>query len=581
MLRSIVSDRGFHMHLRRPSAPTLIALLALFFALGGTAIAAPRHPVKHSSHRRSPRRVAIAHAAIIGGAEAETGTYPWMAFIFDNRGEQYGVCSGTVVSPNVILTAGHCAENVETGVVREPSSYSVVTGNVAWPASPRQVLSVSRVVVYPSFDPTLLTDDAALLILSIPTTAPSIPLASYPADSGRLEVGTVGIMAGWGNTYFGQEVPTERLRHGATVVQRTSYCENNARPFYGIYEICAIDPPSYQTSACNGDSGGPLITFNPSEEGDMELGIVSHGFGECSTEHPTVFTRTDVIAPWVNEWISTVKPPSEPAQAPSAAPTPAQQTSTPSPPPIEGVYRGVTSQEHAKIGVVIGSGGRRLTAIATTVTYRCRSGHSFSEPLEGLSNGEPESITASHTFTVNFAYGAENETVSGAIDQAHGEITGTLTSEWRTHRYGLCSTGLVSWTAQRSAAAASTAALTSPGDYDGRTNQNDRITVTVAPNGRQLSGLEFSAKYACPRHHSIHLTFSPSDSEAIEGFGTFTVHLGGHDYSGRIDGTFGLTLNSAFGTLEASTVTRYGHCHTGVIPWWASAPVQSSAAQHG
>jgi hypothetical protein len=61
---------------------------------------------------------------------------------------------------------------------------------------------------------------------------------------------------------------------------------------------------------------------------------------------------------------------------------------------------------------------------------------------------------------------------------------------------------------------------------------------------------------------------TPTEPWALESFGTFTVNLEGHDYSGRVDGTFGLTANGAvFGTLEASAVTRYGHCHTGVVPW--------------
>lgn len=573
---------------------TVCALVAAGFQLAicshsearHTRMPAPRHSVKRSSHRHPRRRAAIAHAAIIGGSEAEAGTFPWLAHIAYKNGEYAFYCTGTVVAPNVVLTAGHCAEDVEAGALDEPSGYAIVTGNVEWTASDRQVSGVSRVVVYPGFNRTYLAGDAALLVLSTPTTAPAIPLASYPSDSTILEAGTLGIIAGWGNTYSEQETPTERLRWAYTVLQSPSYCESKAAPFYEGEEFCAIDPPDLETGTCFGDSGGPLLAKNPSGSGDVELGVTSHLYGECNTSRPSVFTRADFIASWVAEWIAAVKPappPPAPSPPPSPSPSPpAKPTTTTAPttsasnapalPPIEGVYRGATSQANATIGVVVGSGGKQLTAIATTATYRCQSGHSFSEPLEGLSNGEPESITASHTFTVSFAEGANNETLSGSIDQAQGEITGTLTAKRRTRRYGPCSTGRVSWTAQRSAAAASTAALTSPGDYDGWTNQNDRITATVAPDGRQLSGLEFSARYACPRHHGVRLTKSfltPSDTEAIEDFGTFTVHLGGYDYSGRVDGTFGLTLNSAFGTLEASTVTRYGHCHTGVIPWWA------------
>jgi hypothetical protein len=188
-----------------------------------------------------------------------------------------------------------------------------------------------------------------------------------------------------------------------------------------------------------------------------------------------------------------------------------------------------------------------------------------------LSNGEPEPITTSHTFTVRFSGGPESETITGSINPANGAMSGTLTAKWTTHRYGLCSTGHVPWTAQRMAAAASTAPLATAGDHHGWTNQNGHILVTVAPGGRALTGLEFSATYKCPRHHNVHMSESfltPSEPATLEGFGTFTVLLTGHDYSGRVDGTFGLLPdNAAFGTLEASAGTRYGHCHTEVVPW--------------
>lgn len=81
-----------------------------------------------------------------------------------------------------------------------------------------------------------------------------------------------------------------------------------------------------------------------------------------------------------------------------------------------------------------------------------------------------------------------------------------------------------------------------------------------------------SAQYQCPHHHSLHLTepfLSPREPWPIESsFATFTVNLGGHSYSGRVDGVFALGGGAtAFGTLEASTVTRYGHCRTGLVPW--------------
>jgi hypothetical protein len=236
---------------------------------------------------------------------------------------------------------------------------------------------------------------------------------------------------------------------------------------------------------------------------------------------------------------------------------------------MEGVYRGSTSQS-TPINIVVGAGGHRITAIATKIVYLCRAGHSITEPMNGLSNEESEPISASHTFTVAFS-GKERETVTGAIDAENGEMSGTISARWLTHRYGLCSTGHISWVAQRTSPPLSTTVLAGAGNYHGWTNQDGHVFISVAHEGRQLTDVQFSARYQCAGHRSLHLAesfLSPTEPSPLESLGTFTLSLGGHNYSGRVDGAFGLNApGAAFGTLEASTVTRFGRCRTGVVPW--------------
>jgi len=568
-----------------PAATALLGTLLLVATLLASATSATALAMKPQKARRNQitvKRVRAerAHAAVIGGTPAESGSFPSLAFI-RGVGEEGGFqCTGTVVASNLILTAAHCAESLETGILDAPSGYKVVTGDVDWDAEPRQVSSVSRVIVYPGFVASLLDRDAALLVLATPTTEPSIPLWTA-SNAGTLQAGRAAEIVGWGQEYPEQEALPERLNWADTAVQGPAWCSNNAQDFYEQGELCAIDPPSYSTGACHGDSGGPLLVS--SAEGPVEVGITSHIFGECETTQPTVFTRTDILVSWVHEWAEAEKPPPPvaPPVTPTPAPTPAPAAPTPTaapvatpptppPPPVEGVYRGTTSQAATPFSVIVGSGGHRVTAVATQIVYHCRSGHTLTEPLEGLSNGDAEPITASHTFTVTFSGGPETQTITGTINPAAGALSGAISAIWHTHRYGLCTTGRISWNAQRSVTA-SAAALAPTGNYRGWTNQSGHITLAIAPGGRQLTDLEFSAEYECPRHHNVHLTesfLSPSEPWALETFGTFTVYLEGHDYSGRVDGAFGLLPKSAaFGTLEATAITRYGHCHTGVVPW--------------
>ncbi len=117
-----------------------------------------------------------AHAAVIGGQPAAPGTFPWMAYVLDLCGSSIGQCSGTVVAPNLVLTAGHCAENMQTGVVNEASGYRVLTGNVdaGAPATEKQTSGVTRVIVCSCRDRHTAVGDVALANLIAAPTLPGV-----------------------------------------------------------------------------------------------------------------------------------------------------------------------------------------------------------------------------------------------------------------------------------------------------------------------------------------------------------------------------------------------------------------------
>jgi trypsin len=248
---------------------------------------------------------AVAHTSVVGGQTAESGTFPWMAFVIDFKGNEEAItCSGTIIAPNLVLTAAHCAVDLETGATSEASGYRVVTGNVDWASSERQVSGVSQVIVFPRYKAsptsTVVFGDAALLELSTPTTEPAIRLANS-AEAKRVRTGTHALVAGWGQTYYGQAEPTEWLMWAPTVVEGRR-CEGLPG------RICAIDFPKFKSGVCHGDSGGPLLEALPQGRGTIEIGVTQAVFGECSTRRPDIFTRADLIAPWADRWLTTLDP---------------------------------------------------------------------------------------------------------------------------------------------------------------------------------------------------------------------------------------------------------------------------------
>jgi len=287
-----------------------VLLASLALAVLGAPNALARPPAAH--------RGVFAHEAIIGGKLAPIGQLASVADIIDVQGRRAIQCTGTVVAPTLVLTAGHCAVNMRTGIANAVSGYRVLTGTVSGAGAEGQVSAVVGVLVYESFHRRLDTGDAALLVLSTPTMAPPITLASAD-DAARATAGVVATLAGWGDARYRQRKLTDRLRSADTVLQAPHWCSRNAPPFFAGSEICTIDPPRYATGACHGDSGGPLLAPIGAEGEFVVIGVTVHGYGGCSTRFPTVYTRADLIAPWVQSWIAAYKTPA-PASVPPTTP---------------------------------------------------------------------------------------------------------------------------------------------------------------------------------------------------------------------------------------------------------------------
>jgi secreted trypsin-like serine protease len=278
---------------RRPLLATAAAsMLACVLLLAPFALAGRSRP--------SPR----AERSIVGGAPAAEGQYPSAAFVLDVRGRLIGQCTGAVVAPSLVLTAGHCAVNLQSGAANPGSGYRVLTGQVDWSApGPGQLSTVVGVIPYPGYDRRFDAGDAALLVLAKPVTAPPMPLARL-GQARLFAPGTRATIAGWGLTSIGSREPSKRLRYATTVLQPASWCRRHVRPFFPRWELCAIDSAHFTAGGCHGDSGGPLMVPGPVAGELVEVGIVALGQARCSTRFPNVYTRVDAVSAWLRSWIA-------------------------------------------------------------------------------------------------------------------------------------------------------------------------------------------------------------------------------------------------------------------------------------
>jgi len=212
-----------------------------------------------------------AQTRIVGGDVADEGQFPWMVSLTWTEDDAH-YCGGTLIADDLVLTAGHCFDDVATA-----ADIEVRHGDVTHAET--DTYAVEEWLVAEGYDHALEHDWAVLKLAEPVPNAATLPLAASDDDDW-----TEFQIAGWGVT--GHTGTSPDLRWAAVPSIGDAECGELAQAqdwgFFPATQMCAgVLEPGAEVNACPADSGGPLMA---EVDGETVLaGLVSFG-SDCFAE---------------------------------------------------------------------------------------------------------------------------------------------------------------------------------------------------------------------------------------------------------------------------------------------------------
>lgn len=236
--------------------------------------------------------LALAHNAsaaalpppVVGGSRVPAGKWRDVVVVVARD----SICTGTLIAPDIVLTAGHCIESEPIEVITDSIDYGLPNGG-----GDRIKVKWSR--AYPRWEDRY---DVGVIMLEHVARGRARTVAAACSTRELLVPGAPVHVVGFGlATSRGDDDNTTLREADVPVIDPTcttdSACQTSIAP-HGEFVAGGSG-----TDSCFGDSGGPAYLETP--DGPALVGVVSRGRARSGTPcgHGGVYVRADKVVSWI------------------------------------------------------------------------------------------------------------------------------------------------------------------------------------------------------------------------------------------------------------------------------------------